>query len=92
MDRFVILKILGVIGPAIGYALLMHTFLERLNKKSCRWLLGGALLVAIIYGVQFYLFASMLESPFHTAWLVCGLLISIATSATLIHCLFFNKF
>ena len=90
--NIVILKFIGVIGPAVGYALLMYKFLGKLNKRSCKWLLGGALSAAIIYGMQIFLFASMFEAPFHTAWLVCGLLISIAAAATLLHFFFRNKF
>ena len=88
----VILKFAGVIGPAVGYVLLMYKLLGKLKRRSCKWLLGGAFLVTIIYGVQIFFFASLLKAPFHTAWLFCGLLISLALSAVWIHTLLRNEF
>ena len=88
----VILKVMGIVVPVIGYALLARKLFRIFNRKSCEWLLVGSLLVNIIYGMQLFLFASLSAAPFYTALLISAFLVSVAFSATWAHNFLRNEF
>jgi mannose/fructose/N-acetylgalactosamine-specific phosphotransferase system component IIC len=94
-NLLVFLKLIGVFGPVVGYAILIRrvvTTIGTFNQESCGYFLLGALLACIIHVEQLLLVANLTTMPFYTSGLLGGTVISALVFAWLLYALLRNDF
>lgn len=92
---FVLLKIVGVIGPAVCFAVLAYkiiTIIGKFSQDTCGYFTLGIVVTSITYGEQLLLAANFMKMPFYTSGLFFGMIISVAVFAWLMRALLQNNF
>lgn len=80
MNSMVLLKVVGVVGPAVCFVLATYRIITKngiLSENTFAWLVLGSLIAGLFYFVQFLLFANFIKMPFYTTGLFCGIIISL---------------
>jgi len=95
---FVLLKIVGVVGPAVCFAALAYKIITAVgifSQESCGYFILGSVVVGIAYFFQLSLVSLVVNlstMPFYTCGLLSGMIISVAIFAWLMWALLQNNF
>ncbi len=95
MDLVVLLKVIGVVGPAMFFVLLTYkiiTTIGKFSQETCGYFILGIVVTGIVYVEQLLLAANFIKMPFYTSGVFCGTIISMAVFAWLMRVLLQNNF